>query len=98
MAYLPISNVIQILLMPLITIGQNLQGRPSETRGSILTSIRKQRRKLLATLLHLERNTELLLNLMQHLDVRISDEKLRAIAAEKELARQLSVVKPNARP
>src|SRR5205823_5892651 len=29
-AYLLISNVIQILLMPLIMVGQNLQGRHSE--------------------------------------------------------------------
>ena len=32
-AYLLISNVIQILLMPLIMVGQNLQGRHSETRA-----------------------------------------------------------------
>ena len=33
---------------------------------------------------------------MQHLDCRISDEELRAIAAEKELARQVSAVNPEA--
>lgn len=32
-AYLLISNVIQILLMPLILVGQNLQGRHSEARA-----------------------------------------------------------------
>src|SRR3989344_5233363 len=32
--WLFISNLIQILLMPLIMIGQNLQGRHSETRRS----------------------------------------------------------------
>src|SRR5205823_6168484 len=32
-AYLLMSNVIQILLMPLIMIGQNLQGRHSELRA-----------------------------------------------------------------
>jgi uncharacterized membrane protein len=32
-AYLLISNVIQILLMPLIMVGQNLQGRQSELRA-----------------------------------------------------------------
>jgi uncharacterized membrane protein len=32
-AYLLISNVIQILLMPLLMIGQNLQGRHSEARA-----------------------------------------------------------------
>jgi uncharacterized membrane protein len=32
-AYLLISNVIQILLMPLLMVGQNLQGRHSEARA-----------------------------------------------------------------
>ena len=32
-AYLLISNVIQIMLMPLIMVGQNLQGRHSELRA-----------------------------------------------------------------
>jgi CRP-like cAMP-binding protein len=98
-AYLLISNVIQILLMPLIMVGQNLQGRHSETRAELDFEInQKAEKEVTATLLHLERNTELLLKLMQHLDVRISDEELRAIAAEKRLARQLSVVKPDDRP
>ena len=34
-AYLLISNVIQIMLMPLIMVGQNLQGRHSETRAEL---------------------------------------------------------------
>ena len=90
-AYLLISNVIQILLMPLIMVGQNLQSRHSETRAELDFEInQKAEKEVTATLLHLERNTELLLKLMQHLDVRVSDEEIRAIAAEKELARQLS--------
>ena len=94
-AYLLISNVIQILLMPLIMVGQNLQGRHAETRAELDFEInQKAEKEVTATLLHLERNTELLLKLMRHLDVRISDEELRAIAAEKELARQLSAVRP----
>lgn len=98
-AYLLISNVIQILLMPLIMVGQNLQGRHSETRAELDFEInQKAEKEVTATLLHLERNTELLLKLMQHLDCRISDEELRAIAAEKRLARELSVVKPNTGP
>ena len=96
-AYLLISNVIQILLMPLIMVGQNLQGRHSETRAELDFEInQKAEKEVTATLLHLERNTELLLKLMHHLDVRISDEELRAIASEKELTRQLIVVKPDA--
>src|SRR5215831_6403972 len=90
-AYLLISNVIQILLMPLIMVGQNLQGRHAETRAELDFEInQKAEKEVTATLIHLERNTELLLKLMKHLDVRISDEEERAIVAEKELAKQLS--------
>jgi uncharacterized membrane protein len=93
-AYLLISNVIQILLMPLIMVGQNLQGRHSETRAELDFEInQKAEKEITATLLNLERNTALLLRLMQHLDCRISDEEMRAITAEKQLARRLSVSK-----
>ena len=34
-AYLLISNTIQILLMPLIMVGQNLHGRHAETRAEL---------------------------------------------------------------
>ena len=96
-AYLLISNVIQILLMPLIMVGQNLQGRHAETRAELDFEVnQKAEKEILATLLHLERNTDLLLQLMQHLDCRVSEEELRAIAAEKQLARQLSVAIPEA--
>jgi CRP-like cAMP-binding protein len=90
-AYLLISNVIQILLMPLIMVGQNLQGRHSETRAELDFEVnQKAEKEVMATLLHLQRNTDLLLRLMQHLDCRISDEELRAIAAEKQLAQLVS--------
>ncbi len=96
-AYLLISNVIQLLLMPLIMVGQNLQGRHSETRAELDFDVnQKAEKEVVATLLHLERNTDLLLQLMQHLDCRVSEEELRAIAAEKQLARQVSAVLPEA--
>ncbi len=96
-AYLLISNVIQILLMPLIMVGQNLQGRHSETRAELDFEVnQKAEKEVIATLLHLQRNTDLLLQLMQHLDCRISDEELRAIAAEKQLAQEVSAAIPAA--
>src|SRR5258705_9021770 len=53
-AYLLISNVIQILLMPLIMIGQNLQGRHAETRAELDFEInQKAEKEVGATLLHL---------------------------------------------
>jgi CRP-like cAMP-binding protein len=94
-AYLLISNVIQILLMPLIMVGQNIQGRHSETRAELDFEVnQKAEKEVMATLLHLERNTDLLLQLMQHLDCRVSEEELRAIEAEKGLARKMSSVAP----
>jgi CRP-like cAMP-binding protein len=96
-AYLLISNVIQILLMPLIMVGQNLQGRHSETRAELDFEVnQKAEKEVMAGLLHLQRNTDLLLQLMKHLDYRISDEELRAIAAEKQLAQQVSAALPAA--
>ena len=86
-AYLLISNVIQILLMPLIMVGQNLQTRHSETRAELDFEVnQKAEKEIMTTLLHLERNTDLLLQLMQHLDCQVSEDKLRGIAAEKATA------------
>jgi hypothetical protein len=47
-----------------------------------------------ATLLHLERNTELLLKLLRHLNCRVTDEELRAIIAVRELTRAIGVQVP----
>ena len=89
-AYLLISNVIQILLMPLIMVGQNVQGRHSEIRAQLDYEInQKAEKEVIAVLHHLEHNTDLILQIMRHLQCRISEEELRALAAEKELAEQL---------
>jgi uncharacterized membrane protein len=89
-AYLLISNVIQILLMPLIMVGQNVQGRHSEIRAELDYEVnQKAEKEVMAILNHLEHNTDLLLKLMKHLECRVSDEELRAIKAERELAQKL---------
>ena len=94
-AYLLISNVIQILLMPLIMVGQNLQGRHSEIRAELDFEInQKAEKEVMAVLKHLEHNTDLLLQLMRHLECRVSDEELRALQAEAELADKLAAVNP----
>lgn len=83
-AYLLISNVIQIMLMPLIMVGQNLQGRHSEVRAELDFEINQRAEKeVVATLRHLERNTELLLQLMHHLDCRVSDDGLHDFSTGK---------------
>ena len=72
-AYLLMSNVIQILLMPLIMVGQNLQARHAEIRAELEFEINERAEKeVVATLRHLERNTQLLVQLMHHLDCRVA--------------------------
>ena len=44
-AYLLISNVIQILLMPLIMVGQNVQGRHTEIRAQLDFEINQKAEK-----------------------------------------------------
>ncbi len=94
-AYLLISNVIQILLMPLIMVGQNLQGRHTETRAQLDFEInQKAEKEVMAILRHLEHQTDLLLQLMRHMECRVSDEELRAITAEAQLADKIAAATP----
>ena len=96
-AYLLISNVIQILLMPLIMVGQNVQGRHSEIRAQLDFEInQKAEKEVMVVLRHLEHNTELLIQLMRHMECRVSEEELRAIAAEMQLADGLTGLQPAA--
>ncbi len=65
-AYLLISNVIQILLMPLLMVGQNLQGRHSELRAESDFEINVKAEKEVETILrHLENQNHMLLALAQ---------------------------------
>ena len=90
MAYLLISNVIQILLMPLIMVGQNVQSRHSEIRAQLDFEInQKAEKEIVVILKHLEHNTDLVIQLMRHLQCRVSDAELLAIASEHEAAEKL---------
>ena len=94
-AYLLISNVIQIMLMPLIMVGQNLQGRHSEVRAQLDFEInQKAEKEVMVILRNLEHNTDLTLQLMRHLECRVTEEELRALTAEKDLANKLETVAP----
>jgi uncharacterized membrane protein len=67
--WLFISNMIQIFLMPLIMIGQNLQGRHSEIRAEADFEVNvKAEREIEAVLTHLENQNELILRILKHLD------------------------------
>ncbi|MCS7173560.1 MAG: DUF1003 domain-containing protein [Armatimonadetes bacterium] len=78
--WLFISNMIQILLMPLIMVGQNLLNRHSELRAEADFEInQKAEREVEAILLHLEHQTaaiehqnELILRVLHYLEKRVS--------------------------
>lgn len=67
--WLFISNMIQIFLMPLIMIGQNLQGKHSELRAESDYQVNlKAEREIETILTHLENQNELILEIVKRLD------------------------------
>ena len=67
--WLFISNMVQILLMPLIMVGQNLQGRHAEARAEADFEVNtKAELEIETILLHLERQNELILKIINHLE------------------------------
>ncbi|MDD5311505.1 MAG: DUF1003 domain-containing protein [Dehalococcoidia bacterium] len=67
--WLFISNMIQIFLMPLIMVGQNLQGRHAEMRAEADFEVDgKAEREIEAILMHLEYQNELILKILGHLE------------------------------
>jgi uncharacterized membrane protein len=67
--WLFISNMIQILLMPLIMVGQNLQGRHSEIRAEADFEVNVRAEREIETILqHLENQNELILRIIKHIE------------------------------
>ncbi|HYA11847.1 MAG TPA: DUF1003 domain-containing protein [Thermodesulfovibrionales bacterium] len=67
--WLFVSNMLQIFLMPLIMIGQNLQGRHSEARAESDFEINiKAEREIETILMHLEQQNELILKILNHIE------------------------------
>lgn len=67
--WLFISNLIQILLMPLIMVGQNLLGKHSEIRATADFELNKKaEREIEAILGHLENHNELILKILDRLE------------------------------
>ncbi len=96
-AYLLISNVIQILLMPLIMVGQNVQGRHTEIRAQLDFEVNQKAEHEVMIILHnLEHQTDLLIQLMRHLDCKVSEQELRALAAEHEITDEIEAMKASA--
>ena len=64
--WLFISNVIQIFLMPLIMIGQNLQGRHAENRAESDFEVNvRAEKEIEVILLHLEHQNELIMEILK---------------------------------
>lgn len=69
--WLFISNMIQLFLMPLIMIGQNLQGRHSEARAEADFEVNTRAElEIEAILQHLENQNNLILEILQQLDAK----------------------------
>ena len=67
--WLFISNMLQLLFLPLIMVGQNLQGRHAEVRAETDFEVNvKAEREIETILLHLERQNELILKILRHLE------------------------------
>jgi uncharacterized membrane protein len=72
--YLFICNVIQILLMPLIMVGQNLQGMHSEARAEHDLEVNiKAEQEIEVILQHLEQQNELLMKMVEKLGVDVHE-------------------------
>ncbi len=70
--WLFISNVLQILLMPLIMVGQNIQGAHSEVRAEHDLEVNVKAEKEIEVILgHLEYQNAVLLQMMRKLDGKV---------------------------
>lgn len=69
--WLFISNMIQIFLMPLIMVGQNLQGRHAEARADADFEVNLRAESEIETiLLHLENQNKMILEILNKLEKR----------------------------
>lgn len=67
--WLFVSNVIQLILLPLIMVGQNLEGKFAESRAEEDFEINKRSEKEVEVVIaHLENQNELLLELARKID------------------------------
>lgn len=70
--WLFISNMIQILLMPLIMVGQNIQGRHAEARAEHDLDVNvKAEEEIEVILRHLERQNDMLIALLEKMGVKL---------------------------
>jgi uncharacterized membrane protein len=81
--WLFISNMIQILLMPLIMVGQNIQGKHSEARSEHDLEVNiKAEKEIEVILAHLERQNDMLIYMLEKQGLKL-DEVLSASEARR---------------
>ena len=67
--WLFISNMIQIFLMPLLLIGQNLQGKHAEARAEADFEVNtKAEQEIETILIHLENQNDMMLEILQKIN------------------------------
>jgi uncharacterized membrane protein len=67
--WLFVSNMIQIFLMPLIMIGQNLQGRHAERRAEADFEVNvRAEKEIEVILMHLEHQNDLILKILKNIE------------------------------
>jgi uncharacterized membrane protein len=72
--WLFISNVIQILLMPLIMVGQNIQGRQSEARAEHDLEVNiKAEQEIEVILEHLARQNDMLITMLARQGIKLEE-------------------------
>ena len=72
--WLFISNMIQILLMPLLMIGQNIQGRQSEARAVHDLDVNiKAEAEIETIMLHLERQNDMLIAMLEKQGIKLDE-------------------------
>lgn len=65
------SNILQLILLPVIMVGQNIEGRASEWRAQMDFEINKKaEHEIEVVIAHLENQNEMLLEIMRKIDKR----------------------------
>lgn len=63
------SNILQLLLMPMVLIGQNLQGRHAEVRGELDYDLNVRAEKEIKRILtHLEKQDKMSIEILRRID------------------------------
>ncbi len=69
--WLFISNLLQLILMPILLIGQNLQGKQAENRAEADFEVNTKAEKEIETILtHLENQNEMMREILQKLNTK----------------------------